>query len=214
MDVNDIVGKKFGRLKVIRLYEKRNSYYYYLCKCDCGNETVVCRSSLIYGFTKSCGCLAKELKYGNRKNKNLKCTKEYKILYRRWGHILDRCTNPKCPNFTEYGGRGITVCREWLDFENFYNWSIHNGFYISKNPYQCTIDRIDNDKGYNPNNCRWVNNKQQSRNRRNNVMLTFNNQTFCISEWAERTKISRSAICHRLERGWSIEKALTTPILK
>jgi hypothetical protein len=119
--------------------------------------------------------------------------------------MLERCENPQHPGYKDYGGRGITVCEEWHRFFPFYSWSLSNGY-----AEKLTIDRIDNGKGYNPNNCRWITQKKNSRNRRNNHLISWGGESLCISEWAERLGISPQALVDRLHsKSWSLEQALT-----
>ena len=118
-----------------------------------------------------------------------------------------RCNNPNFNGFKYYGGRGIKVCKEWENsFEAFYNWAINNGF-----SDDLSLDRIDNNKGYSPNNCRWATNTIQQRNRSFNKIIEYNGKSHCVSEWAEITGLKRSTIEGRLKSGWSIEKTLATP---
>ena len=123
--------------------------------------------------------------------------------------MIQRCENENIERYDIYGGRGIEVCKEWKeDFLNFYNWAINNGYKDN-----LSIDRIDVNGNYEPNNCRWATAKEQARNMRTNVNLTYNGETHCISEWAEITGIKASTIRYRIKiAGWSVEKALTTPI--
>ena len=127
--------------------------------------------------------------------------------------MKQRCYNKNSKSYKNYGGRGIKICDEWLSkengFLNFYNWAINNGYNSN-----LSIDRIDNNGNYEPSNCRWVNNLIQSNNRRNNRKLTFNGDTLNISEWAKKYNLTISTINHRLDRGWSVEKTLTTPLKK
>ena len=145
--------------------------------CDCGRETIVAQSSLRSGVTQSCGCLMRELsskratKHGGRKTR----------LYRIWDNMKSRCSNPTKGNYKEYGGRGIKVCEEWLhDFAAFRDWALANGYDDA-----LTIDRIDNDKGYSPDNCRWITQAEQNRNQRTNHMVTYHGETKAIREWAQ-----------------------------
>lgn len=204
----DLTGQRFGRLIVVKeLVERRNSQIYWLCKCDCGNECEVNGGALRTGSTKSCGCLQIELtakrfrKYDESTStlRNVLCS------------IKQRCLNPKNSDYYLYGGRGITVCKEWLDSENgmtsFVQWSLKNGYRPG-----LSIDRIDNNKGYSPDNCRWVNNSVQGRNKRTNHMITFKDETHCLSEWAEIVGIKYQTLKQRINNyGWSIEDALTIP---
>lgn len=127
-------------------------------------------------------------------------------IHTAWKNMHARCENPQRSGYEEYGGRGITVCEEWHKFFPFYCWSLSNGYADN-----LTIDRIDNDKGYSPDNCRWVSQKVNSRNRRNNRVITFNGESLCVSEWAERLGITFQALDDRLRsKGWTLEQALTT----
>lgn len=179
----DLTGERFGRLTVISLAGKKKGFYYWNCKCDCGNEAVIKASYLTIGDTKSCGCLYDE------RNTNIKHGYSGTRLYRILGAMKTRCYNTKFKEYSAYGGRGITVCKEWLDKENgianFCKWAIKNGYRDG-----LEIDRINNDGNYEPSNCRWVSAKQNSRNRRDNVFLTINDETKCVSEWCETVTIS------------------------
>lgn len=205
-DVNDIVGKTFGKLSVINFDHKeqiftknniKNGYkYFYLCLCECGNKIIVSRHHLLFKHTKSCGCITKTHNLSNSR------------LYKIYNGMKHRCYNPKNYKYKNYGGRGITICQEWQeDFINFYTWAINNNYADN-----LSIDRINANGNYEPDNCRWVNMKTQQNNRTNNHLLTFGNETHSINEWAEILNIKRETIKSRLFLGWSISKALTTPV--
>lgn len=135
---------------------------------------------------------------------NFKHNKTNTKIYHCYNHIKQRCYNPKDKRYKDYGGRGITMCDEWLnDFMTFYDWSMNNGYYEG-----LTIDRIDNNKCYSPYNCRWVDMKTQSRNRRSNVNYTINGDTHCLKDWCKILNLNYSSVTTRLWRGWTIEKAL------
>jgi hypothetical protein len=190
----DIAGQKFGRLTAVRSVSK-DGRHHWLCNCDCGKQSVVSGKHIRTGHTRSCGCLYMD--------HDLTHTPEY----RTWANMLSRCRNAKVPNYPQYGGRGIAVCDRWLDFMNFYS---DMGPRPSK---QHSLDRIKNSGGYEPGNCRWATDLEQMRNTRYNRNLTFNGQTKCISEWAEIAGMGFGTLYHRLYRyGWSVERALTTPI--
>lgn len=204
VDVNDIIGKKFGKLTVLKFDHKekyikgRNFIYFYLCKCECGNLKVLRRHKLLNNETLSCGCL---LKLGNGRKHSLSRSRIYNI-YRA---IIKRCYMSNDPSYDNYGARGITVCKEWTEnFMTFYNWAVNNGYADN-----LTIDRINVNGNYEPNNCRWVDRKTQANNRRNNHLLTHQGETHTLAEWAKIIGIPPSTIKTRLSHNWIIEKVLS-----
>lgn len=201
----NIVGQKFGRLTVLKYVESKSEDSMFLCRCDCGNEKIIRGTHLKNGKILSCGCLLKEIDSELHTTHGKANTRIYSI-YRG---LFQRCYNKNKHAYKNYGGRGIRVCDEWLnDFMSFYNWAINNGY-----KEDLTLDRINVDGNYEPNNCRWVDRKTQARNTRKNHYLTYNGETHCIAEWAEIMNLTPSAISHRINRDkWSIEKALTTPL--
>lgn len=126
-------------------------------------------------------------------------------IYNIWRGMRDRTRHKSHKQYKDYGGRGITVCKEWDIFENFYNWAMANGYKEG-----LSIDRIDNDKGYNPENCKFSTIKEQANNKRNNHIITYNGESHNITQWATILGVSREVIATRLLRGWSVEKTLTT----
>ena len=131
-------------------------------------------------------------------------------LFQTWSNAKSRCSDANSVPFKDYGGRGITVCDEWkTDFKAFYDWAIKNGYKEG-----LTLDRIDNDKGYSPDNCRWATIKEQSNNRRSNTFLVFRGERKTVSQWAYDIGISRETLYKRLAHGWDVEKTLTTPTRK
>ncbi len=200
-----LIGQKFGRLIVLkRMNKDKQGNYCWLCKCDCKKETIILGSSLRSGNTKSCGCLQKEIvtKHGhNRGNKQTK-------IYQSWRDMIQRCTNPNHKYYKDYGGRGITVCKRWLKFENF-----NEDMGKSWKP-GLTIERRKNKEGYSPENCYWATRTEQQRNTRYNRLITCFNKTQLLIEWSEETGIPSNIILWRINHGWPPEKALTEPVKK
>ena len=159
----DLTGQKIGKLTVIkRASNYKDGSARWLCKCDCGNEKIIAGYNLRRGHTNSCGCNTKieASKKKGIKNSNFKHGKSKTRLHGIWRGMQDRCYNPNNADYEHYGGRGIVVCKEWLeDFINFYNWAIVNGY-----KKELSVDRINNNGNYEPNNCRWADNALQIRN--------------------------------------------------
>lgn len=207
----DITGKKFGKLTAIKLdHREKNSYsqtvQYWLFKCDCGKEVVLHKQRVMSGNTKSCGCI----RHFKLIKKNKKHGLSKSRLYVIYSGMKARCYDKKHISYQYYGGRGINICNEWKnDFYSFYKWAIDNGYDDTKKRGELTIDRIDVNSDYSPENCRWVSIKEQNRNHRNNYKITFNGKTYCVSEWAERLGIKPQTIKRRIARGWNVREALT-----
>jgi hypothetical protein len=203
---NDVTGQKFSRLLVIDwAYTNAHRQSMWNCKCDCGALAVVLGNDLIRGHTRSCGCYNDE--------RLIEFNTKHGLAHTKIGMIKDsmrqRCYNPKCKAYKHYGGRGITICDEWLeDPKSFFNWSFANGY---EEGLALSIDRIDNDGPYSPENCQWTSGEVQGNNRRNNVLLTHNGITLSISQWAKKLGVRVNQIYGRKRRGWSDEKILTTP---
>lgn len=199
-----IVGKKFSRLTVEEEFVADKGYTVKAkCLCDCGNSIVVIKQNLTRGFTKSCGCLNKELAKQRETTHGMSNTREYGI----WRGLINRCHNKNVASYRYYGGAGLYVCDRWrYSFENFYAD-------MGACPPGFSIERLSNDNGYTPNNCVWADKTRQSRNRRVTKWLTFHGETLPLSAWAEKAGIKERTLHARIiDRGWSVEAALTTPV--
>lgn len=204
MNLINLTGQRFGRLTVVERAENdKHGSPKWKCVCDCGKEKVVYGSSLRNGKTKSCGCLARELSSNRKKTHGLSKSK----LHRVWGNMKDRCENKNCKSFPNYGGRGISVCDEWHNFQNFYDWAVLAGYADG-----LSLDRIDVNGGYCPDNCRWATSKTQANNQRNNHKIEYEGNTHTISEWAELYGIPKHTLYARIRMGWDIERALLQPV--
>ena len=205
----DMVGKHYGRLTVIKEVGRRRGAALFLCHCECGSNKEITGGDLRTGRVNSCGCLKKELVTESNTTHGLRKHRLYSIH----AGMLTRCYNNKTPQYNYYGKKGIKVCDQWKNkqsgFINFYNWSIENGY-----KDRLTIDRINVNGNYEPNNCRWVDEKVQANNKTDNHFITMNGIKKTLSEWCEELNIKPSTVHCRIRRGWSDEQALTKEINK
>lgn len=207
--IENLVGKKYGRWLVISRAEDKiivgnRHIRHWLCKCDCGTERVVKEQSLKDGTSKSCGCYHSDIMHDICRKTTTTHGMSNDRLYRIYEHMKNRCYNTKDVRYKYYGGRGITVCDEWQEFEPFMEWALSNGYRDN-----LSIDRINVDLGYFPSNCRWATIEEQAQNKRNVRYYEYNGEEHCISEWARIYNMNYKKLWKRLERGWDIEKALT-----
>lgn len=195
----DLTGQRFGRLTVVSCAGRTSSRQAkWRCICDCGNITIVSGGNLRSGNTTSCGC--------SRKGKCID-----KHLYFTWRDMRQRCSLPHHPSYCNYGARGIIVCDEWnQSFENFQSWAYKHGWSPDIHS-TITIDRVDNDGPYSPENCRFTDRWTQANNRRCTKYLTLNGRTKSISAWSRETGICQSTLYRRLDMGWPVERVLTEP---
>ncbi|OMC99153.1 hypothetical protein MKX34_26575 [Paenibacillus sp. FSL R5-0636] len=201
---SDLTGRKYGRLLVIGISEKRSKSTKWICKCDCGKEKAVIDYNLKSGHTKSCGCLRRETAKLSNTTHGLSKTR----FYQCWRDMIDRTTREENSAYENYGGRGISVCEKWKIFEGFMN-DMHESYlaYAEANGEQnTTIDRIDPNGNYYFDNCRWATPKVQSLNRRNNKKYMVDGELLTAKEISEKYCISYSAVIHRINRGWSSEE--------
>ena len=206
----DLTGQRFGRLIVIKQTDKNQwKNICWLCRCDCGKEKIIRGGHLKSGNTKSCGCLAKEqlIKRFTKHGHSIKT--QVSKIYTVWQSMIQRCVNSNDTAYYNYGERGITVCKRWRNsFENFLKD-------MGKPPEGYQIDKIDNNGNYCKENCRWSTPKENSRNRRDNHLITHDGKTQCVAEWAEEYDINYNTLYGRIFiRNWPIKKALITPVRK
>ncbi len=204
MKLVDLVGCVYHHLTVIsRAGSDANGHPYWNCLCQCGATRRVLGADLKrkYGAVKSCGCLRSTWSAAVLRTHGLSKSREYGI----WSCMLSRCLNSKDKRFADYGGRGIGVCQHWWSFENFYC-----DMGVCPDGYQ--IDRVDNDGNYNKKNCRWVSRSENCRNTRNSHFVVFNGLRLNCCEWSARNGFPEWTVANRINRGWSPERAITTPV--
>ena len=205
----DLTGQKFGKLTVLELSEYGNGYRKWKCKCDCGNICYIPTKTLRNGTAKSCGCLRISLLRARVSKHLMTNTRLYKI----WKNIKKRCYGNTSYLTKNYKDKGIIMCEEWKnDFKIFFDWAIKNGYDNNSPRGVCTLDRINYNGNYEPENCRWISIQEQQLNKSTNRRITFNNETHTISEWAKIINIKPKTLEMRFLRGWDIKKALTTPL--
>ena len=193
------VGQRFERIVILAVGKIAGTYRYKaVYRCDCGNERCVQIGSIQIGQTQSCGC-----KSADRSRTHGLWDSP---IYRTWQHIISRCHNSRSERYKDYGGRGITVCARWQDVSKF-----HEDMLATYKP-GLTIDRIDNNSGYSPENCRWATREIQQRNRRNNIWVEMEGQLLVLKDWCTKLDIPYSMVYHRVTKmGWTPERAISTP---
>jgi len=195
------VGHKFGKLTVLQLCGANGKgLNEFLFLCECGTQKVMTGERVFFGHTKSCGCIMKGYKGTKRTYHGLTGTK----IYRTWRNMISRCDRPNRKDYANYGGRGIKVCERWYVLEHFLQdmGEPEEGF---------SIDRIDVNGNYCPENCRWATNKFQVRNRRTTLMLSYNGIDMALADWAEKVNLPYTTLFSRYKRGWPVHRILTEP---
>lgn len=196
----DLLGQRFTRWIVIApAAADRHGRTRWLCRCDCGTERAVDAVNLRKGLSPSCGCKKKDNNRERLTTHGLSKTR----LHRIWANMIQRCHSEQNPSYPRYGGRGISVCNEWrYSFEAFIRDMGHP-------PEGQSIDRVDNNRGYEPGNCRWATVKEQAANRRSSRLITHNGKTLPLIEWARMLGLHHMTISDRIARGWPLERALS-----
>ncbi len=206
----DITGERYGRLTVLSYVEtRRGGKAFWLCRCDCGNESVVSSCDLRSGHTQSCGCLYRESIGNIRRTHGMTNTR----LFGVWMNMIGRCSNTNVSGAKNYVGRGISVCEEWHDFSQFAKWALANGYQDNAKRGACTLDREDNDGDYEPSNCRWVTQKINCRNTRRNIVVEIGGVKKTVAEWAEERGVKPQTARDRIRKGWNPIEAVTAPAL-
>lgn len=204
--VKDISGNKYGRLTAIKYAGKsKGKQTMWECLCDCGNIVIVEQQNLVGGHTKSCGCFnAEEIAKRNRTHGDTKTR-----IYRIWHDMMYRCYSEKHDSYYLYGGKGITVCKPWHNYNNFKKWALENGY-----SDDLSIDRIDGEKNYEPSNCRWATLIEQANNTNRNRIFEINGKRDTLANWCRAYNMSYSTVFGRIYDGWNIIDALTRPVQK
>jgi hypothetical protein len=201
----DLDGQKFGRLQVLSFsHIGKDKRTYWDCVCDCGKTKIANGKSLRNGNVRSCGCFNTESIIKRQTTHGKTKIKEYNI----WEKMKNRCYCEKDKRYKNYGGRGIKVCDEWKNsFENFIN---DMGLRPDINH---SLDRIDNNKGYCKENCRWATRLEQANNKSNSRLLTYNGLSLTTRQWSEKLNVNFKTLNSRIAKKWTIERALNTPII-
>jgi len=201
----DAIGVVYGRLTILErvLSPTKANLTYYKCKCNCGNIAIISRPNLVSGHTISCGCYKKELMTSNKYKETHNESRTR--LYHTWQSMKQRCYDINIKEYKWYGARGIGICIEWMDYISFSNWAKGNGY-----KKHLTIDRIDNDGDYEPNNCKWSTTKQQNRNKTTTRFVELNGEKKGLGEWSEILNIPMSTMVNRANRKCSPEQILNT----
>jgi len=192
---HNLKGQTFGKWHILQEVREKHSW---VCKCECGSKKIVTESNLLRGLSRSCGCRRFE-------SKNVTHARSKTTEYRIWAAMKRRCYNPREKSYHNYGGRGITVSKDWHSFSNFFRD-------MGKRPSpELTIERNDTNGNYEKGNCRWATMHEQMRNRRDTYKLCFNGKSMIVPDWAKETGIPICTIRNRIRLGWTIAEALTTP---
>ena len=199
----DLTGQKFGMLEAVRFDHIHKGHTYWLFKCDCGKEKVISTTNFITNKVKSCGCLLH--RPAINRTHNMKDSR----LYHIWASMKQRCNNKNCRAFVNYGQRNITICDDWkTNFLAFYDWAINNGY-----DKELSIDRIDNNKGYSPDNCRWATASEQNNNKRNIIKVLFNGKYYTLRDIANISHRSIKTLWDSYSKGRDVTRYITGDVI-
>lgn len=203
INAEDCIGKKYGRLTILTIFRGNKNRKFAQCICECGKYCTADLYSIVSRHTQSCGCYRRESSH----DVNFKHGKRNTLLYKMWSMMVDRCHNPRNQSYERYGGRGITVCDRWRKFINFYED-------MGEKPGGMQLDRIDNNKGYFKENCRWTTSQQNNRNRRDSLFVEFRGNNILLKELAEQYNMPYKTVFARISYyGMTPEEAITIPIV-
>lgn len=200
--LKDEIGNRYGSLLVVSRAENHGTRAAWACKCDCGNTTIVAGKTLRSGLTRSCG-------HTRHDGKTFTHGMTHTELYRRWSDMKTRCLYSKREEWDRYGGRGITFCEEWNDFEPFMEWALSNGY-----EQGLSLDRIDVNGNYCPENCRWIPKERQARNTSKTVYVVFDGEQVPLRDVCERSGADFRRTYWRIRKGWNLKDALEKPARK
>ena len=199
----DLIGQSYGRLTVQALsHINKQHRTYWKCVCSCGAVAIARGAHLLNGNIRSCGCFAKECTVARSTTHGM----THMPTYSTWRNMINRCHNPNNPRYADYGGRGITVCRRWRHSPRTFLAD------MGIRPKSKSLDRIDNDAGYCPSNCRWATRTEQANNARSNIKIAIGAQTYTLAEWCRITGIKKGTVYSRRYLGWAPDKALFVPM--
>lgn len=191
----DMVGQKVGRLTVLARDGARGNRAAWACACDCGNRVTVAGGELRKGDTKSCGCLNSEMASERKRKHGMAGSPEHIT----WCRMRQRCNDPNDKRWRRYGGRGITICDAWKDFGRFLKD-------MGKRPKGLSLERIDNDGPYSPDNCQWATPRQQANNRKTSAFVEHDGERLTLAQWSRRTGIHHNTLRYRMRAGWPAER--------
>lgn len=207
----NIAGKKYGRLTAIAPISSKSGIKW-VCQCDCGNVVQVFQSNLLRGTSRSCGCFQKEGLAERNAARKTALGESNTRLYKVWKSMKRRCYGKNYDYYNSYGGRGVSVCEAWQNYITFRNWALAHGYDESAEKGKCTLDRIDVNGNYDPDNCRFITMKEQADNRRTTKHIEYNGEIHNIKEWSDIYSIPSNVLAYRVKAGWNFKDAISIPV--